>query len=90
MPILVNLCTKYFPAMQMHIGVFELPEFVKFHPILILGVLLQLIQSQYLLDICFAKQFVLMIINNGTLYIYIYIYIYIVYLLILYIYITII
>ena len=47
---------------------------------------LQIIQSQYLFDIGFAKQILLMIISNGT-FIYIYIYFY---LLILYIYITII
>ena len=44
---------------------------------------LQIIQSQYLFDICFAKQILLMIISNGT---FIYIYIF----LIMYIYITII
>ena len=47
---------------------------------------LLIIQKQYLFDICFAKQILLMI-TNGT---FIYIYIYIFYFLILYIYITII
>ena len=38
---------------------------------------LQIIQSQYLFDICFAKQILLMIISNGT---FIYIFFYFVYL----------